>query len=123
VITNIAGDLLTISHQIQKDRVYLVLVTGETFIKIKQTVATGSASISNLALGQRIVAVGDLGSNGEIIAKKIHVIPGKAIGVFKGQPVVTSRPTGAKSKVPTSSISAAATIGAIPTEVISPTGL
>jgi len=123
VITNIAGDLLTISHQIQQDRVYLVLVTNETFIKIKQTVATGSASISNLAVGQRIVAVGDLGANGEIIAKKIHVIPGKAIGVIKKQPIATSSPTLKSSPGPTATLSATPAVKVSPTEVISPTGL
>ncbi len=85
IITSISGDVITLSHQIQQDRTFLVYINSFTTISIKNT---ESASVSALTTGMRIAAVGEPVNEG-ILAKLIHVIPGKAIGVFNKQPVAT----------------------------------
>lgn len=114
VITNILDNVLTLAHQIHRDRIYTVIVTPDTIIKFKSQVSKGSgevtpsprataspeatggaalaettASATSLAVGQRIVVMGDLDGAGGIIAKLIHIIPGKATGIFKRLPVAT----------------------------------
>lgn len=85
IVTSIEGSLITLVHQIHRDRVYQVQTNANTLIKSKD--ATASAS---LVIGVRIVAVGDLGSDGVIIAKRIHIIPGKATGIFRKNPLASS---------------------------------
>lgn len=85
IITSIDGSLITLVHQIHRDRSYQVETNSSTVIKSKD--ATASAS---LAVEIRIVAVGDLNTSGVIVAKRIHIIPGKAIGIFKKNPLASS---------------------------------
>lgn len=123
VITAINGNVLTLAHQIQRDRIYKVVVTGDTSIKMKSTtatasagLATSSATLASLAVGQRIVAVGDLNPDGGIIAKKIHVIPGKATGIFNRLPVATPSASlvASPSTTPSASVLPSATPSATP---------
>ena len=89
VITNIQGNTLTLTHQIQRDRTYTVIVSEQTIIHQKTSEASGSATLASLSVGMRIAAVGDLNEGGGIIAKRIHIIPGKATGVFNKNPPST----------------------------------
>lgn len=104
VISAISGNTITLTHQIQTERVYTLLVDSQTVIKIK---GTESATLVDLKIGQRIAAVGDLQANGNLLAKRIHVIPGKATGVFKKYPTIspgitlTVTPTATASVTPT----------------------
>lgn len=121
VITNIAGSVLTVAHQIHRDRVYTVTVLDTTNISSKE--ASGSASLSLLAVGQRIVAVGDLDEQGGILAKQIHIIPGKATGIFERLPVSTPSAsiTPEISSTPSATPVITATVSATPTEGITAT--
>ena len=110
VIINISGETITIAHQIQRERTWTLQVTAQTVIKIK---GIEGATLVDLAVGQRIAAVGDRNDEGILVAKRIHVIPGKATGVFEKQPLAT--PSGTLTGTPTS------TPSATPTEEISPT--
>ncbi len=113
IITEINGDALTVAHQIHRDRLYTVIINEQTVIKFKSDTnsdsdeATESADTNNntLAIGQRIAAVGDLNEGGGIIAKMIHIIPGKATGVFKKNPIATPSATIIPTATPSSEIS------------------
>ena len=102
VISDIIGNIINLVHQIQRDRTYRVLVNEQTVYHIKG-IATGSGSLADLSIGQRIAAVGDLAEDGGILAKRIHVIPGKATGIFQRFPIATP------SATPTSTPSATLT--------------
>lgn len=78
IIANISGDLITLVHQTQRDRVESLFVVEDTIIKIKELEA---GTLSDLAVGLRIAAVGDVNSEGVLEAKRIHVIPGLATGI------------------------------------------
>ncbi|MBI4137321.1 hypothetical protein HY469_04630 [Candidatus Roizmanbacteria bacterium] len=91
VLTDITGSVLTVVHQIHRDRIYTVFYDDSTVIKSKE--ASGSATPQSFSVGQRIVAVGDLDASGSILAKRIHIIPGLATGIFKKQPLATPSPT------------------------------
>ena len=80
IISNLEGNQITLVHQIHQDRVYQLSFNSQTVIKIK---GVANATAANLEVGQRMVAVGSLDENGLIVAKKIHVIPGQATGVFE----------------------------------------
>jgi hypothetical protein len=114
VITEINGLTLTIAHQIHRERISSVSANAATVIKMKDT---EGASFSSLQVGQRVVAVGDLVGSGGILAKRIHVIPGKATGIFNRLPVATT----SASPVATSSASPAASITPEPTVSPEPT--
>lgn len=105
VITKINGLTLTIAHQTHRERIYQVTADAATVIKLK---GVQDAIFSSLQVGQRIAAVGDLTSGGGILAKRIHVIPGKAKGIFRRFPVATSsaQPSASASATPTASASA-----------------
>lgn len=96
VINSIEGFLITLMHQIQRDRLFQVRINELTQIKIK---GITDATLADLEVGQRIAAVGETSSDGAILAKRIHVVPGKATGVFKKQPLATpsARPTTASA--------------------------
>lgn len=118
IITNISGLNITIAHQIHWDRVYNLIANSFTIVKIKGSKsATESATLSNLQVGQRIVAVGENSGEKTIFAKMIHVIPGKASGIFKKQPLAT--PSVGLSPSPTGVASPSATPTQIPE--VSPT--
>ncbi len=95
VITGISGNVITLSHPIKRNETFNVLTDGNTVIKSKN-LATTSAT---LAVGQRIVALGTPAENG-LLAKLIHVIPGKATGVFRKNPVSTSSATVSATPTP-----------------------
>lgn len=127
VITEINGNVITLAHQIHRERTYTVIVNSETYIQSKSSVSSTSAtlsasdsavsSLSGLQVGQRIVAVGDLDQTGGIIAKRIHIIPGKATGIFKKNPLST--PSASLIATP----SAIATSSASPVLNASPSGV
>lgn len=110
MIMDISGSIVTLSHQIQEALLYTIIVNDETVIKTKE--ASESGTLASLAVGQRIVAVGDLSETGGILAKRIHVIPGKATGIFKKQPVAT--PSAVITSIITATPSAAPTSSATP---------
>lgn len=112
VITNISGALLTIAHQVHRDRITSVQTTEGTSIKMKGVV---DAAFSDLQIGQRIVAMGDFQTDATFLARRIHVIPGLATGIFKKQPVATA------SASLTPSATGSATPSATPTATSAPT--
>lgn len=109
VITGISGQIITLAHPTQRERVYSLLANEQTVIKIKGVV---DATFADLAVGQRIAAVGDLNESGVLVAKRIHIIPGKATGIFERYPVAT--PTAILTITPTTTPSASPTL--TPTE-------
>lgn len=112
IIDSIVGNLITLVHQIHRDRIYNVLVNEQTLIKFKNQISSGSAS---LQVGQRIVAMGDPQADGSLLARRIHVIPGKAKGIFRRFPIATP------SASPTATVSPTLTIEPTVTSTPSPT--
>ncbi len=129
VITGINGSELTVSHLIQRDRTFKVLMDANTQIHTSNKNSSGSATptasgSATLAVGMRVAAVGNLVDGGGILAKIIHVIPGNATGAFKKNPVST--PSGSLSVTPVATGSGTPTPGtlsptATPTASLSPT--
>ncbi|OGD54544.1 hypothetical protein A3J78_02180 [Candidatus Beckwithbacteria bacterium RBG_13_35_6] len=78
--------LITLAHQTQRERHFNILTNDDTEYKVKNVAIS---SFADLKLGDRIMAVGDIDEIGNITAKRIHLIPGKAIGIFKKLPVAT----------------------------------
>lgn len=121
VITAISGGTITLEHQTQTNKVTTVYFNSQTVITGKDLTGSGSAS---LKVGLRIAAVGEPADNG-ILAKRIHIIPGKAIGLFENRPVITTAPeptkTARTSGTPIPTITGGATPSATPTTTITPT--
>lgn len=123
VITSVAEGVIIVSHQIQRDRTYAVYYNASTIIANKNSESSASAG---LAVGMRVAAVGESLDDG-ILAKRIHVIPGKATGVFEKQPVATDEgdnvltPSPEASGSPTLTPAVTDAITPTPTEVITPT--
>lgn len=111
LITNIEGGVITVTHQIQRERIYTLLTSEQTVIKLK---GVTDATLADLQVGQRIAAVGDLNEAGGLVAKRIHVIPGKATGIFKKQPLATPSATATPA-------TSSATPSATPTATVSAT--
>ncbi len=84
VITSLGEPLITLVHQIHRERTYILTTNEATVIKVK---GVTDATFADLVVGQRIAAVGDLDETGTLVAKRIHVIPGKATGIFKKAPL------------------------------------
>jgi hypothetical protein len=103
--------MVTIAHQIRRDKIYTVYYSADTVIKIK---GMENATGADLAVGQRIAAVGEPADEGTVLAKRIHVIPGRATGVFTRYPVATDG--GTVDITPTSTATGSAT----PTPIVSP---
>ena len=125
IINAINGTTITLVHQTQRERTFTVIYSDITSIKSKTIEASGSATTSLLTIGQRIAAVGDLGQNGEILAKRIHIIPGGAGGIFKKQPLATpATPSVSLMATPSASATVSATpvasVSASPTPIVSP---
>ncbi|MDP3998733.1 MAG: DUF5666 domain-containing protein [bacterium] len=128
VITSIAGNLLTLSHQIQRERTSSVAVNDQTVIKIK---GLEDATLANLEVGQRVAVMGDLDEGGVLLARRVHVIPGKATGIFRRLPVstpsatLTVTPTATETATPSATPSVEATpsvtLSPIPTSIPSST--
>ncbi|MBI2594198.1 hypothetical protein HYW39_00710 [Candidatus Curtissbacteria bacterium] len=93
VLENNSGTL-TIAHQTQRSRKNIVLTDSNTIVKFKSTIATASA----IAVGDRIAAMGLPNSLGQILARLIHIIPGKASGILKKFPLAT--PTATSTATP-----------------------
>lgn len=118
IIIQISGSLLTIAHQIHRDRLTQVLVSDATLIKTKTKESSPSTSLESsssatlgvLQVGYRIVAVGDLNENGIIVARMIHIIPGKAKGIYRRFPIGTP----SASLSPTVTVTSSATPSAAP---------
>ncbi|MDP3941848.1 MAG: DUF5666 domain-containing protein [bacterium] len=108
VITEVGDGVLTIAHQIQRDRVYTIIIDDLTVIAMK---GKDTATFADLVVGQRIAVVGEPTENG-LHAKRVHVIPGKATGIFQKQPLAT--PSGMLTTTPS------ATDAAIPSSTPSP---
>jgi hypothetical protein len=88
IITNISGNTITIAHQTQQDRTWTIYyndsttITGKASKQGEDAEASGSASGASLAVGARITTVGIPTDDG-ILATRIHIIPGKATGVYE----------------------------------------
>lgn len=114
LITGINGAVITIVHQVQQDRFFNLLTNAQTLVKIKGVL---NATLSDLRPGMRVAAVGDLNEQGVLVAKRIHVIPGKAKGLTGLIP--SSTPSATLSPTPQATISA--TPSATPTLTKTPT--
>lgn len=117
VITAISGNDITLAHQVQRDRTYKLSTTTQTVIKMK---GVQEASTSALAVGQRIAAVGNLNEAGVLVAQRIHIIPGKAIGLFKKNPLNSSGSATPSATVSTT-VTPTSTVSATPTDTLTPT--
>jgi len=95
VITGINGGIITIAHQVHHDRTTNISTTAQTTITIKGSV--GIPTVADLQIGMRVVAVGDLNEDNTIVANRIHVIPGKGLGLPK---VNSSSPSASLSITP-----------------------
>ncbi len=103
VITAISDHTLTVSHPVYPQRTqYSVIVDDKTLLKIK---GKETGTLADLKVGLRMAAVGNLNEAGLILAQIIHVIPGKAIGLFKKNPVATAsaKPSTGPSSTPSAS--------------------
>lgn len=96
IITGVSGEMITLTHQIKVDRIYQVYFTSQTIIKSKSALL----SSSDLAIGLRVSAVGDLDEDGRLVAKMIHVIPGKATGVISKYPSASPTEEATPSSTP-----------------------
>lgn len=85
VITDVSAGMITVSHLVQRDRVSTIYYNLDTIITTKDS---RTASASALVVGARVAAVGEITSDG-LLAKRIHVIPGKATGAFLKNPVAS----------------------------------
>lgn len=89
IVTNISGNTLTVTHQIQRNRVFTVILNSQTVIKFN---GVADATASAIQVGQRIVAMGENTGNNTIVAKRVIVIPGKATGILEHEPLPTETP-------------------------------
>lgn len=117
IIINISGGVITLAHQIQGERTYTIYINESTQMSMKEKNSSSSASLSfRLSAGMRIAVVG-IPADGGLLATRIHVIPGKATGVFKQQPASSTSATPVLSTSPTGTESATPTASEAPTEV------
>lgn len=78
LVRQIDGNILTVSHPIKDNPRYKVGVAETTTIKIKGLV---SPTVADIKVDDRVASVGNwLGD--VLVAKRVHVIPGKATGLF-----------------------------------------
>ncbi|MDH7476511.1 MAG: hypothetical protein QHH09_03510 [Microgenomates group bacterium] len=89
VITNINGSIITLAHQIQRSRIYTINTNDQTQIVIKDV---NNPTINNLSAGQRIIVIADKTQTEIFLAKRIHVVPGQATGIFERLPVTPLPP-------------------------------
>ncbi len=83
VIISLSDGVITLAHQIQRERVTTVYYNSSTIITGKDSTVSAS-----LKVGLRIAAVGVPSGDG-LLAARIHMIPGKAVGLFEKNPVST----------------------------------
>lgn len=112
LITAINDGLITVVHQIHQDRIFNLLTNALTLVKMKGVI---DATVASLDLGMRIAAVGDLNEEGILVAKRIHVIPGKGKGLPGFNPTATPSATPSATPTATPSATPTATASATPT--------
>lgn len=128
VVTEISGNTITLAHQIQRTRLFNILVTESTIYK-SAGVGSQSATLTDIKVGSRITAVGTNDGTGTIVAAKIHIIPGAGTGIFNRLPVtpipsmtplptVISTPSATPASSPTPTLTASPT--AFPTITLEP---
>ena len=81
-----SATVLTLRHP-NNQKISQVVVTSETIITGK---GLSSATVDNIQIGNRVVAVGTVDETGKITAKRLHIIPGLARGLFGTQPSTPS---------------------------------
>lgn len=118
IITAISGNTITLAHQIQRDRTYLITTTATTAVKIKDM---AGATLADLQVGYRVAVVGDRDEAGNLVALRIHVIPGKATGIYNRYPIST--PSGELTATVTPSVTGTTTITPTTTPILSPTSI
>lgn len=122
VIQAINASSITLVHPIHQERTFTLLVDDKTRIKMK---GNDHATLSDLKVGMRIAAVGELNNQGALVAKLIHVIPGLAKGIFNKHPLAT--PSATLTATPTATLtpsitaSPSVTLSPSPTATSSPT--
>lgn len=120
VITAIEKGVITLAHIIHRERITTILTDGSTVVHMK---GNDAASIADLTVGMRIAVVGDISSSQSgLLAKRIHVIPGKAVGVFDKHPLAT--PSGnlaTPSSTPIVSSTPSATVSPSEIPTVNPT--
>lgn len=99
IITNLSGSVMTLAHQIHRDRITQVLIGDAAVIKFKKD--KDASSSATLAVGLRVVAIGDLNDSGQLVAKKIIIIPGRAVGIFKKNPLASGSASASAVPSPT----------------------
>ncbi len=117
VITGVAEGTLTIAHLIQRDRIYTVFYNVNTVITSKNGLP-GSA----FSVGMRVACVGEP-IEGGLLAKQIHIIPGKAVGAFNKHPVATEGGIALLTPSPEATDSASATPSSTPVTTVTDTPL
>ncbi len=113
VITALGDGLITIAHQIQRDRITMIAYNASTVVVMKDI---PNATVANLQVGMRIAAVGQP-VDAVLLATRIHVIPGKANGIFRKFPIASPSATLSSSPTPIATESGTIT----PSVSISPT--
>lgn len=79
LVREITGDIIVVSHPLKDNPRYRIRVVAGTYIKIK---GLASATIADIRVGDRLAAVGEWADDA-LVVKKIHVIPGKAVGLME----------------------------------------
>jgi hypothetical protein len=116
IVIDINGQLITLAHQIQRERHYAITVDDQTVFKINGTI---DAALSDIQVGQRLIAFGDINPDGGIVARRIHIIPGLAEGIVDRLPV-TPAITVAPSITPMATLAPNATPSATPAVTATP---
>lgn len=79
IVLSINENTLTLIHQVQTNRQYQIVLNENTIYKIKNV---ENPTVIDLKTGYRIVVIGDNNDDSSITAKRIHVIPAQADGIF-----------------------------------------
>ena len=79
LVRSISGNILVVSHPIRDNPRYTIQVVETTSVKIK---GFAQATIGDVRVGDRMAAVGNW-QDEVLVAKRVHVIPGKAIGLLE----------------------------------------
>lgn len=103
VIVSLSEGSITIAHAIQRDRRFTVYYNADT--KITAGDAT-EGSLPVLAEGLRVAVVGE--TEGDVLlAKRIHVIPGKATGI--GKRITPATGSGSMYSTPSATVTSGTT--------------
>jgi hypothetical protein len=115
VVEDNDGVTIRVVHQTQRDRVNIVTIGPEVEVKMKNGIQT----IADIVPGTRVIVWGTRDESGNLVARKIFIVPGKAGGINKRFPVATGIKTVITGMTsPTATPSSTATPSAIPTEEI-----